>query len=190
MARPDETQKTTLDLTAGALCDIMPACSLGRAERFAAPLAAAMTEFFINTAPRRCCFLAQIAHESLQLFCTHEIWGPTTQQLGYEGRHDLGNLRPGDGERFLGRGLLQVTGRDNYRRCSRALFADDRLLDHPELLEDPEPAARSAGWFWTLRGLNRYADAGNFEAITLRVNGSIKTLPQREAFLARARQVL
>lgn len=179
-----------MPLSPAQLCAIMPGCSAARAELYAAALSFAMDEYFINSAPRACCFLAQIAHESMQLFYTREVWGPTHAQLGYEGRVDLGNSQPGDGERYLGRGLLQITGRGNYQRCSRGLYSDERLLEQPELLEEPETAARSAGWFWAMRSLNSLADSWSFEAITLRVNGSLKTLAQREAFLERARGAL
>jgi putative chitinase len=179
-----------MNITADELQRIMPACTSEHAQRFAQPLSDCMLEFFIDTGSRMCCFLAQIAHESMQLACTREIWGPTAQQLGYEGRIDLGNVQSGDGERFMGRGLIQITGRANYQRCSRALFRDERLLDSPELLEEPVAAARSAGWFWALRGLNRYADSNDFEAITLRVNGSLRTLAERREFLERARAVV
>lgn len=172
------------------LCRIMPQCPGTIAQRFAGPLDDAMSVFDIGTPLRRRCFLAQIAHESGQLRYTREVWGPTAAQRRYDQRDDLGNCEVGDGERFLGRGLLQITGRANYRLCSNALYGDDSLLDTPELLEDPDGAAQSAGWFWYMRGLNELADDNDFERITLRINGSTRTVPEREIFLVRACEVI
>lgn len=149
-----------------------------------------MLEFSINTPSRMRCFLAQVAHESMQLRRTREIWGPTPAQQRYEGRRDLGNTVPGDGRHFMGRGLLQITGRTNYLFCSSALYGDHTLLFTPELLEQASGASRSAGWFWYLHGLNELADAGDFSKITLRINGALTTLTERTAFLNRANQVI
>lgn len=86
---------------------------------------------------------------------------------GTWGLRELGNTNPGDGWRFIGRGYIQITGRSNYRACSLALFNDERLLQHPELLEEPVYAAESAAWFYTSRGLHRMTDVS---AITGRIN--------------------
>ncbi len=75
----------------------------------------------INTPARAAAFLAQVGHESGQLRYLREIWGPTPAQVRYEGRADLGNAQPGDGKRFMGRGLIQITGRKNYADCGAAL---------------------------------------------------------------------
>jgi putative chitinase len=168
------------------LCSMMPNCSRSTAASYVEPLLRAMTEFGIDTPERRCAFLAQIAHESGQLCYTREIWGPTPAQQRYEGRVDLGNVMSGDGERYMGRGLIQITGRANYRRCSQGLFSDDRLLAQPELLEEPELAARSAAWFWHAHGLNALADQRAFSTITMRINGSARTNPERLLFYRRA----
>jgi putative chitinase len=176
-------------ISAATLVSIMP--SAGAAAFIYAPLlAAAMEEYEINTCARQRCFLAQIAHESMQLQCTREIWGPTAAQRRYEMRRDLGNRLPGDGQRFLGRGLLQITGRANYALCSDTLYGDRRLLETPELLEEPEGASRSAGWFWYLHGLNELADIEDFSRITQRINGGLRSLAERTEFLERAVQVI
>ncbi len=177
-------------LSAADLLAIMPQCRQVHAEAFAVPLSYAMLEFDIVTPRRIRFFLAQVAHESQQLLYVLEVWGPTYAQLRYDGRKDLGNTEPGDGQRFCGRGLLQITGRANYRQCSLGLFADDRLLDAPETLEEPEAAARSAGWFWQGHGLNELADADDFARATYRINGSTRSLEQREVFLLRADKVI
>lgn len=175
-----------MNLSAEVLREIMPGAGPGRAALFAGPLGEAMAAFEINTPQRERYFLAQVAHESLQLNCTRELWGPTAAQLRYEGRLDLGNKQAGDGRHFCGRGLLQVTGRSNYILCSRALYGDARLLETPELLEDPEGACRSAGWFWREHGLNELADDGDFTRVTMRINGGLATLALRLEFLERA----
>lgn len=159
-------------------------CGLMRAERWVAPITAAMAEYDVNTKFRQCAFLAQTAHESGRFMYVRELWGPTPAQLGYEGRKDLGNTRPGDGARYRGRGLIQVTGRHNYALASEALGLD--LLTHPELLEDPDNAARSAGWFWKGHGLNELADQQLFSAITRRINGGLNGLDDRTALYHRA----
>ena len=78
-------------------------------------------EYEINTPLRLAAFIAQIAHESGDFKYTREIWGPTKAQIGYEGRLDLGNTVPGDGKRYRGRGLIQITGRSNYVKLSKKL---------------------------------------------------------------------
>jgi len=95
------------------------------------------------------------------------------------GKKNLGNTVKGDGYRFIGRGLKQVTGRANYRACSRELFGDDRLLEHPETLEQPPAAARSAVWFWLANNCNRWADADNVSVLTQVVNGGTNGLQKR-----------
>ncbi len=161
---------------------------IDRATEYLLVIEAAMAEFDINTPARQAAFLAQIGHESGGLRYTTEIWGPTPAQSRYEGRKDLGNVRPGDGTRFKGRGLIQTTGRDNYNATGRALGVD--LISQPELLAAPELAARSAAWYWQSRGLNALADAGDFRRITLRINGGTNGQAERVALHAKALEVL
>lgn len=157
------------------------------ADRFAGPLTDAMSEYEINTRNRMAAFMAQILHESGMLRYTKEIWRPSAAQVRYEGRKDLGNTEPGDGKRFMGRGLIQTTGRNNYKNTGDALGVD--LLSNPEMLETTVLAARSAGWFWKNRGLNELADSGKFETITRRINGGINGLEDRERLFDIARRV-
>ena len=98
---------------------------------WAAKLDAACQKAQINTALRLAHFLTQITHESGGLYYTQELWGPTPAQLRYEGRADLGNTQPGDGQRYMGRGPLQITGRANYRAAGLRLGYP--LEDQPEL---------------------------------------------------------
>jgi putative chitinase len=146
-----------------------------------------MTEFGIDTLGRQAAFLAQVAHESGSLRYVREI----ADGNAYEGRADLGNTSPGDGPRFKGRGLIQITGRANYRACSRELYGDDdALLLHPELLEDVVPACRSAAWFWWSHGLNSIADLGDYRKITRVINGGFNGYGERLAYFQRAQAVL
>lgn len=170
-------------LSVKQLLAIMPLAGR-RAGLFLAPLNAAMAQFGIDTPLRQASFLAQVAHESGQLLWLREL----ASGAAYEGRSDLGNVVAGDGVRFKGRGLLQITGRANYAACGVALGLD--LLAAPQLLEQPVAACRSAGWFWQSRGLNRLADADNQERITRRINGGINGLAERLALYQVARKVL
>lgn len=165
-------------------------CTSQAAERYAGPLSAAMAKWGIDTLVRKASFIAQIAHESGRLRYAKEIWGPTPAQERYEGRMDLGNAEPGDGRRFCGRGLIQITGRANYRSCSLGLGLDLALLDHPEMLEQPDLAAQSAAWYWNSMACNEMADSGNFEALTRRINGGLNGLADRIALHKRATSAL
>jgi len=159
-----------------------------RAEQWLYFIESAMQEFDINTPTRQAAFLAQIGYESGGLYWTVEIWGPTRAQLRYEGRADLGNVEPGDGVKFKGRGLIQVTGRANYNAVGDAIGLN--LLHNPELLEERSMAARSAAWFWKTHGMNELADAGEFEKITRKINGGLNGYAQRLALYERAKEAM
>ena len=148
----------------------------------------AAPDFDINTPKRMAAFLAQVGHESGGLHWLTEIWGQTAAQMRYEGRLDLGNTQPGDGFMFRGRGLIQITGRDNYQLCSTALATD--FISNPQWLAQPEYAVRSAMWFWQSHGLNELADAGNFEKITRIINGGLTGEDDRLALWDAAKGVL
>lgn len=163
-------------------------CPFVRAANFAAPLNEALWENGIVTPERIRAFLAQIGHESGRLRYVREIWGPTPAQRRYEGRADLGNTEPGDGHRYMGRGLIQITGRANYAAASDALGED--FIAYPALLETPRWASLSAGWFWSSRGLNALADAGEFDQITRRINGGQNGRADRLALHLAAAEVL
>lgn len=162
---------------------------LARAQKWAPALTAAMAGGQINTRIRQAAFLAQIGHESGSLVYSKELGGPS-YFAKYDGRKDLGNTQAGDGARFCGRGLIQVTGRANYAKCSQALFGDDRLLKNPELLEQPEWAAKSAVWYWSTRNLNALADQDRFTDITKAINGGTNGLDDRKARYRLALSVL
>ena len=147
-----------MPITTQQLLQILPNAG-AKAGVFAPVLNTAMGKFGIVTPARVAAFIAQIGHESGQLRYVREIWGPTAQQAGYEGRADLGNTVAGDGSKYRGRGLIQITGRANYAACGEALSLD--LLSKPELLELLQHAAMSAAWFRSTKGLNTLADQGD-----------------------------
>ncbi|WP_324707867.1 glycoside hydrolase family 19 protein [Pseudomonas fragi] len=155
---------------------------------FVPVLNAAMGHYQIVGAKRVAAFIAQIGHESGQLKYVKEIWGPTAAQARYEGRKDLGNTVAGDGAKYRGRGLIQITGRANYMACGEGLGLD--LIKQPELLEKPQHACMSAAWFWATKGLSTLADAGQFDKITQRINGGQNGAADRQALYARALKVL
>lgn len=128
--------------------------------------------FSVDTPKRKQAFFSQAAHETAGFKTLEEY----ASGQAYEGRADLGNTQPGDGVRFKGRGIFQITGRMNYKAISKKIFNDERLLSNPELLENPEYAVLSALIFWNTRGLNQYADLGTeegFKTITKKINGGL-----------------
>lgn len=208
------------ELTEQHLSTIMPACPDPAA--WVTPLNNAMNRFDITGSRRMAAFLAQIAHESGQLTRLSEnlnysakrlmqVWpsrfSTLQKALGYEkkpeklanhvyaGRLGNGVETSGDGWRFRGRGLIQLTGRGNYRAAGQGIGLP--LEEQPELLGQPEAAALSAAWFWKSHGLNELADDQShdndnedFKTITKRINGGTVGLRERVAFWQRATSVL
>lgn len=172
------------ELTAADLQKCMPSASPANVAKFFPKLQSGMQKYGINTTRRAAAFLAQIAHESGSLHYVEEI----ASGDAYEGRKDLGNTEPGDGKRFKGRGLIQITGRNNYAEVSKELSYN--FIAAPEDLEKPGPAAYSACWFWFDRGLNRLADIDAFEKITKRINGGLNGLSDRLNHWQRIRGIL
>ena len=161
---------------------------------FISSLNLAMLNRQINTPQRAAAFLAQIGHESGELHYVRELGSDQ-----YLSKYDTGVLAArlgntpeadGDGQKYRGRGLIQITGRRNYLACSQALFGDDRLLLQPQLLEQPQWACESAAWFWQSNGLNELADNDQFTTITRRINGGLNGLDDRLQLWARAKAVL
>ncbi|WP_430445461.1 MAG: glycoside hydrolase family 19 protein [Pseudomonas piscis] len=182
-----------MPITTQQLLQILPNAG-AKAGVFVPALNATMSKYAIITRLRMAAFLAQIGHESGQLQYVRELGNDQ-----YLSKYDTGILAArlgntpqadGDGQKYRGRGLIQVTGRTNYEACSEALFGDSRLLNTPELLENPVYAALSAGWFWQKAGLNTLADKGDFLAITKRINGGTNGLADRQALYERALKVL
>lgn len=169
------------------LGELQRICPLTRSQvlaRYVEPLNAAMVEFEINTPEREAMFLAQVAHESGGFNYVKEL----ASGEAYEGRKDLGNTESGDGVKYKGRGLIQITGKANYAACGDALGLG--LIENPELLEQPINAARCSGWFWSTRRLNDIADRGDFLRVTKIINGGTNGFADRQAYYARASEVL
>lgn len=157
-----------------------------RAGLFAGPLTAAMQRWEISTPQRQAAFLANIAAETASLSMLKE----NSDGAAYEGRHDLGNTEPGDGKVFIGRGLLQITGRANYALAGEKLGLP--LIANPALLEQPETACEAAGWFWSYRGCSRLADAdpNHFGSICHLINGGYDGIDERIGCWLTARAAL
>jgi putative chitinase len=186
----------------------------GDGERWHSALNNALDRWDINTPERAAMFLAQCAHESggfkhlvenlkysanaLLRTWPNRFTPEDAVRMAYDerqiaeraygGRMGNGPEGGGDGYRYRGRGIIQLTGRDNYDRCSKAFRVD--FIAEPDLLERPEWAALSAGWFWATRGCNALADAGDFTAITQRINGGQNGAEDREHWLATVRAIL
>lgn len=183
-------------ITAEILKAIYPQTPSGRLALFVEPLAAVFDEFEINAPARQIAFLAQVGHESNGFIWMEEL----ASGAAYDHRADLGNTKPEAvaiaarygstaGRFFKGHGPIQITGYDNHVRAREALGID--CVEHPKLLTEPIHGLRAAGHFWQTRGLNALADAGDFRAITRRVNGAATDGPpshhlQRLEYLGRA----
>jgi predicted chitinase len=163
---------------------IVPNLSAERAAGLTPYLNAAMDEAGIDTVQGQATFIAQLAHESGGF----RHWEEIASGAAYEGRADLGNTQPGDGRRFKGRGPLQLTGRDNYRRAGQALGID--LENNPELAARMDVGFRVAAWYFSTRGVTEAANAGNFRRATQLINGGQNGAADRERYYAQALQVL
>lgn len=188
-------------ITSDLLKECYPQATPQACEAFAEPLAAACDEFEINTPQRLAAFLAQIGHESGNLRFVKENLNYSAQGLRktfpkyfptddvatqyqrnpeaianrvYANRMGNGSESSGDGWRYRGRGLIQLTGKDNYMKCMKELNIGD-----PGYFETPEGASRSAGWFWSSRKLNAEADVGDIRKMTKLINGGFIGLEDR-----------
>lgn len=170
-----------------------------RAAPWADPLSAAMALHAIDTPARQAAFLAQCGHECGRFLWLREIWGPTAAQRAYEPpsskAYELGNTQRGDGFRYRGGGLIQVTGRYNFREMGIAIGVD--LEGNPDQISQPDIAARASVQFWATHALNALADAGDFLAISRSVNfgnprsaGTPNGMPDRLALWSTCKKAL
>lgn len=180
-----------LSVDANLLHRIAPKFSGSRADRQAeiidgigSAMSAVLADYEITNRLRIAHFLAQICHESAGLRTTEEF----ADGSAYEGRADLGNVESGDGRRFKGRGLLQLTGRSNYKIYGDALGID--LIENPEQAADPLTSLKIACLYWKRHGINPLCDADNLQAVTRKVNGGLNGLDGRADFLAKAKAAL
>ena len=141
----------------------------------------------INTPLRISHFLAQLDHESGGFKYLTELGGRSYFNK-YEGRKDLGNIYPGDGYKFRGRGYIQITGRANYTELSKDTNID--FVKNPDLLTEEANAMISALWFWNKRKLNQYADKDDIKTITKRINGGYNGFEHRKQLLEKYKKQL
>lgn len=172
-----------MEVTREQVIRIMPAAK-GRVDRFLVFINRYAPEFGITTSLRMAHYLAQVAHESAELKYTKEL----ASGAEYEGRKDLGNTSRGDGVRYKGRGLIQLTGKANYKAYKEYCGFD--VVAKPELLEQPLGATRSSMWYWQTHGLNALSDKDDIKAVTRRINGGYNGLADREKYLTRAKKAL
>lgn len=165
---------------------------LSRAQVWVEPINEAIKYADITLARSIASFIAQTGHESLGFAVSKEMGSDK-----YLSKYDTGKLAAnlgntpeadGDGQKYAGRGLIQVTGKRNYKACSLALFGDERLLEHPEILEEPKYAALSAAWYWKLNKLNSLSN--DIMAQTKRINGGYNGIEDRKERMSRALKVL
>lgn len=150
----------------------------------AGAFAGVLDSYRIDTVLRIAHFMGQVTHECAGFRTTEEF----ASGAAYEGRADLGNTQRGDGRRYKGRGLLQLTGRANYRQMGTALGLP--LEAQPELAAEPVTSLRIACEYWQSREINAKADADDLPAVTRAVNGGLNGLDDRRACLRRARAAL
>jgi len=187
--------------------------ALGIDGKWFEPLQETFEKYQINTPKRQACFIGQCMHESggfkflkenlnysakalmntwpsrFPDIDTAEKFERNPEKIAnkvYSGR--MGNTEDGDGAKYIGRGLIQLTGKDNYRAFGEAIGED--LVANPELVEQPRYAALSAGWFWNKRGLNALADAMDITTLTVRINGGKIGIDDRIAKINKALDVL
>jgi putative chitinase len=187
--------------------------ALGIDHKWLAPLEETFVKYDISTPQRQASFIGQCAHESGNFktlqenlnysaeglmktwpsrFPTKEVADQYARQPAkiagkvYNGR--LGNTSEEEAAKYLGRGLIQLTGKENYEHSGSSIGVD--LLSNPDLLTDPKYAALSAGWFWNKKGLNSLADSQDIETMTKRINGGLIGLDDRKAKIAKALSVL
>ena len=187
--------------------------ALGIEGKWFEPLQETFEKYQINTPKRQACFIGQCMHESggfkfvkenlnysakalmatwpsrFPDMDTAEKYERQPEKIAnkvYSGR--MGNTEDGDGAKYIGRGLIQLTGKDNYKAFGEAIGED--LVANPQLVEQPRYAALSAGWFWNKRGLNALADAMDVTTMTVRINGGRIGIDDRIAKINKALDVL
>ena len=141
------------------------------------------SQYAITTPLRVCHFFAQAAHESAGFRTLEEY----ASGAAYEGRKDLGNVRPGDGKRHKGRGIFQLTGRANYTKFGKILGLD--LVGNPELAEQPEVSVRTALEYWKSRNINLNADKDDVVGATKKINGGTNGLADRKNYLRKCKEI-
>ncbi|MBF9219799.1 glycoside hydrolase family 19 protein [Hymenobacter ruricola] len=178
-----------LEVTAAQLKAICPEASLANIEKHVAPLNKSMQKYEINTRLRQAHFLAQVSVESDHFRATREY----ASGKSYEGRADLGNTQKGDGVRFAGRGLIQITGRDVYVKYGKYIGKDLTQGENMKLVEEEPWASDAAGYFWLIykkaKNINARADSDNVDSVSRAVNGGTNGLQERRRYTANAKKI-
>ncbi len=178
---PFSPNSSALDLM---LRGIMPRATSAKIDTYLPYLKAGMAKRGITTALRQAHFLAQLGHESMSFVYAEEV----ASGADYDGRADLGNTQPGDGPRFKGRGLIQLTGRNNYTAYGTDIGKNLTDGSNPtQVATLPALAVDVACWYWDTKDLNTLADADNISGVTQVVNGGLNGLQDRKAYLRRAK---
>jgi putative chitinase len=189
--------------------------ALGIDGKWLEPLKETFEKYNIDTAKRQAAFIGQCMHESggfklleenlnysaKALMNTWPSRFPNEEMANqyarnpekiankvYGGRMGNADESSGEGWRYRGRGIKQLTGKENYQRCSEALGVD--LVENPDLLLEPKYATLSAGWFWNKHNLNDLADKSDIETMTKRINGGLLGLDARKVAIAKAESIL
>jgi putative chitinase len=178
-----------MEITLQQLVAIAPN-SAHHAPAYVGPLNACLAKAEINTPRRMACFIAQVMHESGSLVYSHELASGAAYDTGRLAAQ-LGNTpeADGDGQKYKGRGPIEITGHDNYLAFSQAYYGDDRAIEHPELLEDPVVGCAASAWFWHTHGCNALADADDQRALCHRINGGLNGFTERQALTVIAKEV-
>lgn len=155
------------------------------------------SRFGVDQPHRLAQLLPQVLHESAEFRYDGEIWGPTPAQKRYDTRTDLGNTpeRDGDGFKYRGRAGIQITGADNYkaftRWCRKNIGPNSPdFFANPDLVNTDPWEGLAVFWYWSTRDLNRYADQGDNEMITRKINGGLNGYDDRLRYYTRVGLVL
>ena len=178
-------------ITAQQLKAICPTATMSNINRALKPLNDTLVKFNINTPLRIAHFIAQVAHESGAFQYLKEIASGAAYDTGRLAAR-LGNTpeADGDGQKYKGRGYIQLTGTSNYRLFDEFTGRKHDLMNHPERVEQPDLAMLAAGWYWSRNDLNRLADRDDLLSITKRINGGTNGLEDRRNYLKNAKKVL
>lgn len=179
-----------MKITESEIRRIMPKAPAQRVREFVESFNKYADTFGITTKLRAAHYIAQVAHETMELKYLEEIASGAAYDTGAKAKA-LGNTpeRDGDGQRYKGRGYLQTTGRRNYQLYASSKYCNGDLMAHPEWLAQQPGCQKASMFFWLRNGLNRYADEDDVKSVTKRINGGYNHLAQREYYTRVAKRV-
>jgi putative chitinase len=186
---------------------------LGIGQEWLEPLNDTFEKYDINSPKRQACFIGQCMHESggfkflkenlnYSAAALMRTWPSRFPDMDIAEKYErnpemiankvyggrMGNTEDGDGAKYIGRGLIQLTGKENYKNCSDGIGVD--LVANPDLLSNPQYAALSAGWFWNKRNLNASSDLMDIVGMTKKINGGVIGLEDRKAKINKVLDIL